>query len=139
MEFVRNKPNQFVWFSERDGFDHLYLYDTEGKLIKQLTKGNWVVTSTNGFDTKGENLFFTSTIESGVTRHLCKVNLKSGKVEQITNGTGTHTAMVSADGAYIIDHLQSLDVPREQSIYSCKDKKKIKVIKNAENPLKIMH
>lgn len=136
MEFVPNNPNQFIWFSERDGFDHLYLYDTEGKLIKQLTKGNWVVTSTNGFDTKGENLFFTSTIESGVTRHLCKVNLKSGKVEQITNGTGTHTALVSADGTYIIDHMQSIDVPREQSIYSCKDKKKIKVIKNAENPLK---
>ena len=136
MEFVPNKPNQFVWFSERDGFDHLYLYDTEGKLIKQLTKGNWVVTSLNGFDTKGENLFFTSTIESAVTRHLCKVNLKSGKVEQITSGTGTHTALVSGDGAYIIDHLQSIDVPREQSIYSCKDKKKIKVIKNAENPLK---
>jgi dipeptidyl-peptidase-4 len=67
---------------------------------------------------------------------LCKVNLKSGKVEQITSGTGTHTAMISADGAYIIDHMQSLDVPREQSIYSCKDKKKIKVLKNAENPLK---
>ena len=136
MEFVPNKPNQFVWFSERDGFDHLYLYDTEGKLIKQLTKGNWVVTSLNGFDTKGENLFFTSTIESAVTRHLCKVNLKSGKVEQITSGTGTHTALVSGDGAYIIDHLQSIDVPREQSIYSSKDKKKIKVVKNAENPLK---
>lgn len=136
MEFVPNKPNQFVWFSERDGFDHLYLYDTEGKLIKQLTKGNWVVTSLNGFDAKGENLFFTSTIENGVTRHLCKVNLKSGKVEQITSGTGTHTTMVSADGNFAIDHFQSLDVPREQSIYSCKDKKKIKVLKNAENPLK---
>ena len=47
-----------------------------------------------------------------------------------------HTALVSGDGAYIIDHMQSIDVPREQSIYSCKDKKKIKVIKNAENPLK---
>lgn len=134
--FVPGKPNQFVWQSERDGFEHLYLYDTDGKLIKQLSKGNWVVTATNGFDAKGENLFFTATIESPVTRHFCKVNLKTGKVEQITSGTGTHTALVSADGAYVLDHFQSLDVPREQSVYSCKDKKKIKVLKNSDNPLK---
>lgn len=136
MEFVPNKPNQFIWQSERDGFKHIYLYDITGKMIKQLTKGNWLVTGVSGFDTKGENLFFTSTIESPVTRHLCKVNLKSGKVEQITSGTGTHTSWVSADGAYLLDHLQSLDVPREQSVYTCKDKKKIFILKNAENPLK---
>ena len=136
MKFVPNKPNQFIWQSERDGFKHIYLYDISGKLIKQLTKGNWLVTGVSGFDTKGENLFFTSTIESPVTRHLCKVNLKSGKVEQITSGTGTHTSWVSADGTYLLDHLQSLDVPREQSVYTCKDKKKTVVLKNAENPLK---
>jgi dipeptidyl-peptidase-4 len=136
MEFVPGKPDQFIWQSERDGYKQVYLYDITGKMIKQLTKGNWVVTATNGFDTKGENLFFTSTIESGITRHLCKVNLKSGKTEQITSGTGTHTALVSADGAYLLDHMQSLDVPREQSVYACADKKKTFVLKNAENPLK---
>jgi dipeptidyl-peptidase-4 len=136
MEFVPGHPDQFIWQSERDGYKHIYLYDINGKLLKQLTKGEWVVTATNGFDAKGENLFFTSTIESGITRHLCKVNLKSGKVEQVTAGTGTHTSLVSKDGMYLLDHMQSLEVPREQSVYSCKDKKKIHVLKNAANPLK---
>lgn len=136
MEFVPGKSEQFVWRSERDGYNHIYLYDTNGKLLKQLTKGNWVVTAVNGFDAKGENLFFTATIESPITRHLCKVNLKSGKIEQITSGSGTHTSWVSGDGMYVLDHMQSLDVPREQSVYSVKDKKKIFVLKNADNPLK---
>ena len=136
MEFVPGKPDQFIWQSERDGFNHVYLYNINGTLIKQLTKGDWLVTATNGFDAKAEFLYFTSTIESPVTRHLCRVNIKTGKIEQITSGTGTHTALVSSDGNYILDHFQSLDVPREQSVYSCKDKKKITVLKSAENPLK---
>ena len=136
MEFIPNKPNQFIWQSERDGFNHIYLYNISGKLISQLTKGDWLVTSINGFDQKGENLFFTSTIESPVTRHLCRVNLKTGKIDQLTSGSGTHTTMVSSDGNYFIDHFQSLDVPREQCIYSCKEKKKIHVLRSAENPLK---
>jgi dipeptidyl-peptidase-4 len=136
VEFVPNKPDQFIWQSERDGFNHVYLYNTNGTLIKQLTKGDWLVTSINGFDIKGENLFFTSTIESPVTRHLCRVNLKTGKIDQITSGTGTHTALISSDGNFALDHFQSLDVPREQSVYSCKDKTKITVLKSADNPLK---
>lgn len=136
MEFIPNKPDQFIWQSERDGFNHIYLYNTSGKLISQLTKGDWLVTATNGFDEKGEHLFFTSTIESPVTRHLCRVNLKTGKIDQLTNGTGTHTSMVSFDGYYFINHFQSIEVPREQSIFSCKEKKKLHVLKTADNPLK---
>lgn len=134
-QFVTGKSDQFIWQSERDGFNHIYLYDVNGKLIKQLTKGNWVVTNVNGFDEKGENLFFTSTIESAVTRHLCKVNVKSGKVQQLTSGTGTHTASVSSDGTLVLDNFQSIAVPREQSIYDGSGKK-LQTLKLSENPLK---
>ena len=136
LEFVPGHNNEFIWQSERDGYKHIYLYNTDGKLITQLTKGQWVVTQVNGFDAKGENLFFTSTLESPVTRHLCKVNLKSGKLQQITSGTGTHTATPSFDGSFALDHFQSLDVPREQSIYNCSSLKKTQVLKLADNPLK---
>ncbi len=136
MEFVKGKNNQFIWQSERDGFNHVYLYDVNGKLIKQLTKGNWVVTAVNGFDDKGENLFFTSTIESPITRQLCKVNLKTGKIQQITSGSGTHTATLSFDGSYIADNFQSTIIPREQAIYDCKSGKKIQTLKISESPLK---
>ncbi len=136
LEFVKGHDKWFIWQSERDGYNHIYLYDTDGKLIKQLTKGQWVVTQVNGFDQKGEQLFFTGTIESPVTRQLCKVNLKSGKLIQITSGSGTHGASVSFDGQYALDHFQSLDTPREQSLYACSSPKKLEVLKLSENPLK---
>ncbi len=134
--FVSGHPDQFIWQSERDGYRHIYLYNTNGQLLKQLTKGAWVVTQVNAFDEQGENLFFTATIESPVTRQLCTVNLKSGKIKQLTSGTGTHTAIPSYDGAYVLDHFQSLDVPREQSVLDCKSGKKIRVLKLADNSLK---
>ncbi len=136
IEFVPGKNNEFIWQSERDGYKHIYLYNTDGKLISQLTKGKWVITQVNGFDAKGENLFFMSTIESPITRHLCKVNLKSGKIQQITAGSGTHTSIPSSDGAFALDHFQSLDVPREQSIYNCASAKKTQTLKLSESPLK---
>ena len=62
--FVKNNSSQFIWQSMRDGHNHLYLYDVSGKLLKQLTKGNWEVTEVSGFDSKGQTLFFTSTASS---------------------------------------------------------------------------
>lgn len=55
--FVKNNPNQFIWQSNRDGWNHLYLYDINGTLLKQLTKGNWEVTEVKGFDTKEKTCF----------------------------------------------------------------------------------
>ena len=59
--FLPNDPGKFIWQSQKDGYNHLYLYDTTGKQLKQLTQGEWVVTQVIGFDAKGENLFITST------------------------------------------------------------------------------
>ena len=65
MLFLKNNPGQFIWQSNRDGWNQLYLYDINGKLIRQLTKGSWEVLEVKGFDNKGENLFFVSTISIG--------------------------------------------------------------------------
>jgi len=72
--FLPNDPTKFVWFSERDGFNHLYLYNTEGELQKQLTTGNWLVTELLGFDRKKENFFIVGTKENPIERHLYKIN-----------------------------------------------------------------
>ena len=86
MLFVKNNPSQFIWQSNRDGWNHLYLYDINGKLIKQLTKGNWEVTEVKGFDAKGENLIlcFDRSI-SPVDKNLYHLNLKTGLIKMITN------------------------------------------------------
>lgn len=133
--FVPKHPNQFVWQSERDGYNHLYLYDISGKLIKQLTKGNWVVTDFAGFDEKGTTAFYSSTAESPITRNFYSVDLKKGTTVKITSGEGTHTAVLNTKRNYIIDNFQSTIVPREIAVYSTKGKK-VQVVKQSENPLK---
>ncbi|MGZ3923348.1 MAG: DPP IV N-terminal domain-containing protein, partial [Flavisolibacter sp.] len=86
MLFLKNNPSQFIWQSNRDGWNHLYLYDLSGKLLKQLTKGNWEVLEVKGFDSKGENLYYISTEESPITRNLYQLNLRTGSSKRITLG-----------------------------------------------------
>jgi dipeptidyl-peptidase-4 len=133
--FVPKHPDQFVWQSERDGYNHLYLYDITGKLLKQLTKGNWVVTDFAGFDERGVVAFYSSTAESPVTRNFYSVDLKKGNIQRITSGDGTHTVMLNSKANYIIDNFQSASIPREIVVYTVKGKK-VQTIKQAENPLK---
>lgn len=133
--FVPNHPDQFVWQSKRDGYNHLYLYDVTGKLIKQLTKGNWGVTDFAGFDEKGTKAYYSSTAESPITRNFYSLDLKKGISTKMTSGDGTHTPIINKKGGYFIDNFQSTSVPREVSIYNNKGKK-VQIIKQSENPLK---
>lgn len=103
VRFLKNDPTKFIWESLRDGHNHLYLYDTSGKLLKQLTTGTWDVTSVLGFDEKGENLFYTSTEVSPIERHLYKLNLKTGNKTQLSTEQGVHRGKLSASGRYIVD------------------------------------
>jgi len=130
-------PNgkQFVWQSERNGFNHLYLYYEDGTLVKQLTKGSWVVTDFAGFDAKGTKAFYTSTTESGITRNFYATEIKSGKTIRVTKGDGTHTALLSSNGNYILDNFQSTSIPRTISINTTNGKSSRQLFV-AANPLK---
>lgn len=133
MAFLPKNAKQFIWQSERDGFNHLYLYNEDGTLIKQLTKGNWLVTDFSGFDSKCSKAFYTSTAESGITRNFYSVEIKTGKINRITKGDGTHTCVLNTDGSYILDNFQSTTVPRNINVVST-DGKKSKEIYSAKNP-----
>jgi dipeptidyl-peptidase-4 len=135
MLFVKNNPSQFIWQSRRDGFNHFYLYDIKGNLIKQLTKGNWEVKDENGFDEKGENLFFHANEQSPVNQDLYMVNLKSGFSKRITQGNGFHSAVINPKGDFVIDNFSSCYTPREYSAVSIKSGKSNTFYK-AENPIK---
>ena len=132
--FVPGKANQFVRVSERTGFDHLYLYDTNGKQIRQLTGGNWMVTEILGFNRKGDELFYTSTAESPLERHIYSVNLNNGKSKKLSQGKGTHTPKLSPLGNYLIDSYTSRDVPRTIRIITS-DGKITQTLLTAKNPL----
>ncbi len=135
MIFVPNQNDLFLWQSCRDGYNHLYLYYTNGSLKAQLTKGPYEVTNVLGFDPKGEKLFFTSNERSPVNRQCYVLELKSGIKTQLTHGEGTHTATFNDNFDFFIDNFTSLEIPRNISIINAKGL----VTKNllyAENPLK---
>lgn len=121
--FLKNDPTKFIWQSKRDGFNHLYLYDTTGKQLKQLTSGNWDVTSVLDFDAKGENLFYVSTQVSPIEKHLYKLNLKNGKTERLSKEEGVHYGTVSGSGKYISDIYYSQHNPGKIAITDTKTNK----------------
>jgi len=77
--FLPNKNDHFIWQSERDGWNHLYLYNTKGEVIRQLTKGEWIVTKLIG-STGDEKLWFTGTKESPLEKNIYSVNINSDKI-----------------------------------------------------------
>lgn len=134
MIFLKNNPKQFIWQSRRDGFMHLYLYNSDGSLVKQLTKGNWEVKERNGFDARGENFLFHANEQSPVNQDFYSVNLKSGKMTRLTQDNGFHTATVSKTGDYFIDNFSSCYIPRETRIVKLAGGKSTTIFK-AENPI----
>jgi len=134
--FLKTKPNQFIWQSQKDGYTHLYLYDTEGNLISQLTKGPWVVTAVNGFDPTERRLYYTSTEVSPIQRHLYVLDLKTLKSTKLTTLHGTHNPLVSADGNYVLDVLSSTDIARRYDLIDVVTGKPIRTIQEDINPWK---
>jgi len=132
MYFLDSHPGQFVWFSERDGFNHLYLYDQFGTMIKQLTKGEWVVTNFLGTDKKGKKLFFTATIDSPIEEHIYSVEMSSDKITKINQDKGSHNStirngrsqnrIVSFSGQYILDDYSSSSIAHEVKVLDTKGK-----------------
>ncbi len=134
MLFVKNAKDQFIWQSRRDGWNHLYLYDLQGNLIKQLTQGKWEVTEVKGFDDKGERLFYMSTEISPLSRNLYSITLKNGKKTELTRGDRMHQAMISSNGEYVMDVSSDVNLPRSIQIHESKTAKS-KNLLQAMDPL----
>jgi dipeptidyl-peptidase 4 len=134
LSFVPGKPGQFVWQSRRDGFRHLYLYDTSGKLLRQLTRGEWEVTDLLGFDAKGQRAYYSGTAESPLERHTYSVELSGGEPRKITQGTGTHTTQISDDGRFLLDNFSSSVAPRAIRAIECATAKSKRLLLKADDP-----
>jgi dipeptidyl-peptidase-4 len=120
--FLTSNPEQFIWMSERDGFQHMYIYNTNGELLKQITKGEWVVTDYLGMDAKEKNVFFKATKDGPLEQNIYKVELKSGYITRLSPDHGTHRANISHSGQYLIDAYSSTDVASEYKILDGKGK-----------------
>ena len=133
--FLPNSDKEFLWLAQRDGFYHIWKHNTVTKKAKQITKGEFVITAFEGFDAKGENIYYTSTEVSPLERHYYKHNLKNGKKTKISQQHGTHSVMPSASGKYFLDSYSSTDVARNVDVLDVNGKM-IARLHEAEDPLK---
>ena len=132
--FVKGNPKQLVWQSERDGYNHLYLYDTQGQLLRQLTLGNWVVTDVLGFDNKN-NIIYQSTAQSPLQRHIFRLPVSGkGQAVLLTPGAGTHTGELSANGIFLTDSWSSITVPRTVRVVGVQSGKVLRTLLASANP-----
>ena len=143
--FLPNNPDLFIWQSRRDGYNHLYLYNTKGELLKQLTEGEWEVLNILGFDAKGKALFFSSTRPSMLSSFsygdalyvgTSRLDLKKGTSYELTSGglQGVHATQLSASGKYLIDSYSAPDVPREISIIDGQKRETLRTLLTAKDP-----
>ncbi|MBQ3353759.1 MAG: DPP IV N-terminal domain-containing protein [Bacteroidales bacterium] len=133
--FLPNNPDQFIWKAQRDGYYHLYLYTISKKQVRQLTKGEFVITDFEGFSKDGGKIYYRSTEVSPLERHCYVMELKSGKVTKITKEHGTHNIVPSKSGKYFIDVYTSTDVPYNVDLQNASGKF-VQRLHEAENPLK---
>ena len=120
--FLPWDSNKFLLWSERDGYNHLYVLDTAGKECKQLTSGNWVVMDLLGFDAKRQAVIISANADNPIQQNLYRVDVATGKMTRIDEGgRGWHTGRLSDSGAWLIDSYQEPDVPRNIAIVNTRD------------------
>ena len=101
----------FIWRSEMDGWNHLYLYDMSGKLIRQITKGEWDVDGMKGYDAETQTIYYMSTEASIFERHLYSIGLDGSKKKKLTARSGSNTIDFSSGYKYFINTNSSMLVP----------------------------
>lgn len=124
------KDNSFIWTSEKDGYNHIYLYDKNGKLKNQVTKGNWEVTSYYGFDEKTKTVFYQSVEKGSILRDVYKISLDGKKKVKLSSLVGTNAATFSPDFTYFINTYSSVTTPPTYTLNSSKDGKQAQEIVN---------
>ncbi|MDZ4823485.1 MAG: DPP IV N-terminal domain-containing protein [Flavobacteriales bacterium] len=133
MFFVPEPADQFLWFSRRNGFNNLYLYAADGKLISH-TNAQFEITDIAGFDAKGTMVFVHARGHRPTESHLYKINLADMNMTLCTPATGMHNAKVSGSGKYILDSYSSLEVPGRTELLD-NTGKLILTLHEAKNPL----
>ena len=131
------EDNSFIWTSERDGYNHIYLYDENGKLKSQVTTGNWEVTNYYGYDNKSNRLFYQSTENGSVNRDVYSIKTNGKGKKRLTEKTGINNADFSADFTYFINAFTSTDTPMQYTLHLAKNGKLVREIKNNEELLEV--
>jgi dipeptidyl-peptidase 4 len=126
------KDNSFIWTSEKDGFNHIYLYDKTGKLKNQVTKGNWEITNYYGFDEKSNTVFYQSVENGSINRDVYSINLNGKNKLRLSKATGTNAATFSPNFQYFINTFSSATQPTTYTLNEAKTGAQVQVIEKNE-------
>ncbi len=128
--------DSFIWSSEKDGYNHLYLYDSKGKLKNQVTKGSWEVTSYYGYDKKTDKIYYQSTENGSINRDVYSIGRNGKSKKRLTEKTGQNYASFSADFTYFINTFTSATTPPVYTLHKAQTGKELKKIKDNQALLK---
>ena len=119
---------QFVMQSQKDGYNHLYIYNIGTGEIRQLTKGNFVVEDFYGFNTKNKTAIIVTNEANPIQRNIYSVDVKTGKRNKLDNSRGCHYASLSKSGQWIVDMYSEPDVPRNYDLVATANGKSLRLL-----------
>lgn len=132
--FLPWDETQFIYQSQRDGFNHLYLYNTAGKELSQLTQGEWLVQELVGFHEKTKEVIVATTEVSPLQSNLSAVSIKTGRRRPLGSREGCHTVQLSASAGWMVDRYTAPRTPRRIEVVSVKDGKARQPLLSAADP-----
>ncbi|NNE03375.1 MAG: S9 family peptidase [Eudoraea sp.] len=126
------EDDSFIWTSEKDGFNHIYLHNKDGSLRSQLTKGNWEVTRYYGYDVKKKKIFYQGTENGSINRDVYSISRKGKNKKRLTNKEGTNAAAFSTDFTYFINTFSNSTTPPMYTLHNASNGDKVTdIIDNA--------
>ncbi len=120
-KFLKN-GTEFLWQSEADGHNHVYLYGMDGQVVRQITKGNWDVTGIEAVDEGNGILYYMSTEQSPLERHLYSITLEGKKKKQLTQEAGWHSVSFSSSNSVYMDSYSTVSKPGGAALFDNKGK-----------------
>ncbi len=120
--------NSFIWTSEKDGFNHIYHYDKTGKLLKQVTKGDWEVTRYYGFNKRNGRIYYQSTETGSTNRGVYTIGINGKGKKALAANTGQNSAKFSTSFDYFINTFSNTNTPPTYTLHESKNGKAVKEI-----------
>ena len=128
LTFLNN--NSFIWTSEKSGWNHIYLYDKTGKLVNQITDGDWEVTRYYGFDENTGIIYYQSTQNGNINRDVYSITIQGTNNVRLSQETGTNSASFSSDFTYFIGTFSNTVTPYKFTLHNSRTGEQIREIKN---------
>ena len=126
LTFLAN--DSFIWTSEKDGYNHIYLYNEDGELMNQITKGEWEVTNYYGYDQKNDKVFYQSTENGSINRDVYSIGSNGKDKKRLSTQEGQNSADFSADFSNYINTFSNSVTPHQYTLHESKSGKKLKRI-----------